>query len=227
MAAGQPLILWTGGTLVGAGGPVSTIVTGSIAAAPIPTATQYTRLGLDTNADGTAETAFADVNANSFLDAADTQAAIALVAGQRVALVTRIVNRSLYMTSRMDFDVFATSVKATSTGTFGPAIALASVGVVYSFTQSGNDGIAYGANAAPNPQFVANAAITNLGQLNPGPTRVAEFRRAAGIRQNNSAGANIMPQCVRFNAAYTLPIIGLATGTGLADIDVTYNFYQR
>ncbi len=227
VAAGQPLILWAGGTLVGAGGPVTTVVTGTMVVAVTPTATQYTRMGLDTNADGTADVAFADPNANSFLDAADTQATFSIVAGQRVALVTRLVNRSLYMTSRMDFDVFASSVKATSTGTFGPAIALANVGVVYSMTANGNDGAAYGAAAQNNPGFVPTAAITNLGQLSPGPTRVAQFQLATGIRQANSAGANIMPQCVRFNAAYTLPIVGLATGAGLADIDVTYNFYQR
>ena len=36
--------------------------------------------------------------------------------------------------------------------------------------------------SAAVPTFVANAAITNLGQVSPGPTRVAEFRRVLGIR---------------------------------------------
>lgn len=227
VAANQPLIRWTSSTLIGAGGPVTMVVTGTLAAAVVPTATQYTRLGLDTNADGTADTAFADTNANSFLDAADTQAAFAINGGQRLALNTRAVGRSLYMTSTMDFDVYASAAKATSTGTFGPAIPLANVGVAFSITQTGTDGAQpYGANAA-NPTFVPNATITNLGQLSPGPTRVAEFRRTAGIRATNRAGTNVMPQSIRFNTAYTLPPVDLSLGSGSADIDLTLTFYQR
>ena len=78
VAANQPLIRWTGGTLVGAGGAVNMVVTGVLTAATVPTATQYTRIGLDSNADGTADTAFADTNANGFLDAADTLAAFSI-----------------------------------------------------------------------------------------------------------------------------------------------------
>ena len=226
VAAGQPLIRWTGARLVGAGGTVTAVVTGTLTAAAIPGANQFTRLGLDTNADGTAETAFADVNANGFLDAADTQAAFSIAANQHVALVNRTVSRSLYVTSTLDFDLFASAVKATNTGTFGPAIALANVGVVFSITQNGNDGVAYGANAAV-PTFVPNGAITNLGQISPGPTRVAEFRRVQGIRASNAAGTNIMPQCIRLNTVYTLPPVDLSRGTGASDIDLTLNFYQR
>jgi hypothetical protein len=226
VAANQPLIRWTGGVLVGAGGVVTAVVTGSLVAATVPGANQYTRLGIDTNADGTAETAFADGNANGFLDAGDTQTAFQLTAAQRVALVSRTVSRSVYITSTLNFDLYASAVKATNTGTFGPSINLANVGVVFSITRPGNDGIPYGANAA-NPNFVPNAAITNLGQISPGPVRVAEFRRNQGIRQNNVAGTNIMPQCVRLNTVYTLPPVNLASGTGAADIDLTLNFYQR
>jgi hypothetical protein len=227
VAANQPLIRWTGGTLVGAGGVVTAVVTGTLAAASIPAANQVTRLGLDTNADGTAETPFADANANGFLDVADTQAAFSIAANQRIALVNRTVSRSLFITSTLDFDLYAASVKATNTGTFGPQINLANVGVVFSITQTGNDGgQPYGASAAV-PTFVANAAITNLGQVSPGPTRVAEFRRVQGIRGVAVGGTNIMPQSIRLNTVYTLPPIDLSTGTGAADIDLTLNFYQR
>ncbi len=227
VAANQPLIRWAGATLVGAGGTVFPVTTGTLTIPTAPTATQYSRIGLDTNADGTADTAFADTNANSYLDAADTQAAFSIAANQRSALVTRAVNRSLYITSRLDFDVYATSSKATSTGTFGPLISLANVGFAVNITQTGTDGgSAYGAQAA-NPTFVANGAITNLGQLNPGPTRIAEFRRTAGIRNANSAGTNIMPQCVRFNMVYTLPAVDLSSGAGTADLGLSLDFYQR
>ncbi|MEO8102395.1 MAG: hypothetical protein ABI790_07710 [Betaproteobacteria bacterium] len=227
VAANQPLIQWTTSTLVGAGGTVNTVTTGTLTAPPVPGATQYTRLGLDTNADGTADVAFADANANSFLDAADTQAAFSIAGAPRMALFTRTVNRSLFMTSTLDFDVYGASAKATNTGTFGPAIALANVGVGFTMTQNGTDGgQPYGANAA-NPTFVANAAITNLGQLSPGPTRVAEFRRVAGIRNANQAGANVMPQSIRFNIVYTLPAIDLSAGAGSADLNLTLSFYQR
>jgi hypothetical protein len=227
VAANQPLIRWTGGTLIGAGGTVSPVTTGTLTIPTAPTATQFSRIGLDTNADGTADTAFTDANANSYLDAADTQTAFSIAANQRTALVTRTVNRSLYFTSRMDFDIYAASAKATNTGTFGPTIALANVGFATSITQTGNDGgSAYGAQAA-NPTFVANGAITNLGQLNPGPTRIAEFRRTAGIRNANSAGTNIMPQCIRFNMVYTLPAVSLSSGAGTADLSLTLDFYQR
>jgi hypothetical protein len=227
VAANQPLIRWASSTLIGAGGTVTMVVTGTLAAATVPTATQYTRMGLDTNADGTADIVFADTNANSFLDAADTQAAFAINGGQRIALNSRAVSRSLFMTSTMDFDVYGSAAKATSTGTFGPAVPLTNVGVAFSITQTGTDGgQAFGASAA-NPIFVANVAITNLGQLSPGPTRVAEFRRTAGIRGANLAGTNVMPQCVRFNSTYTLPAVDLSMGTGSADIDLTLNFYQR
>ena len=226
VAANQPLIRWTGATLVGAGGVVVPVTTGTLLPPTAPTATQYTRTGLDTNADGTADTPFVDTNANSYLDAGDVQTAFSVTGNQRSALVTRTVLRSMYITSRMDFDVYASSSKSSSTGTFGPAIALAGVGVGFSMTQNGNDGAAYGAQAA-NPTFVANAAITNLGQLSPGPTRVAEFRRVAGIRNANSAGANIMPQCVRFNIVYTLPAVDLSAGSGSSNLDLALDFYQR
>lgn len=227
VAANQPLIRWTGGTLVGAGGTVTAVVTGTLAAAAVPGANQFTRLGIDTNADGTADTAFADGNANGFLDAADTQAAFSIAGGQRLALANRTVSRSLFMTSTLDFDVYAAAAKATNTGAFGPSINLANVAVAFSITQTGTDGAqAYGANAA-NPTFVANAAITNLSQVAPGPTRVAEFRRTAGIRNAAQAGTNIMPQCIRLNTVYTLPPVDLSNGPGAADIDLTLNFYQR
>ena len=103
VAANQPLIRWTGGTLVGAGGVVTAVVTGTLAAAAVRAANQFTRIGLDTNADGTAETPFADANANGFLDAADTQVAFSIAANQRIALVNRTVSRSLFITSTLDF----------------------------------------------------------------------------------------------------------------------------
>jgi hypothetical protein len=227
VAANQPLIRWTGGTLVGAGGAVNTVVSGTLAAAAVPGANQTTRLGLDTNADGTADIAFADPNNNGFLDVADTQLPFSIAANQRLALVNRIVSRSLYMTSTLDFDVYASSAKATNTGAFGPSINLANVGVQFTITQTGTDGAqAYGANAAV-PTFVPNAAITNLNQISPGPTRVAEFRRVQGIRGTALAGTNVMPQSIRFNTIYTLPPIDLASGPGSADLSLSLNFYQR
>jgi hypothetical protein len=227
VAANQPLIRWTGGTLVGAGGAVGAVVTGSLAAAPVRSATQFTRFGRDTNADGTADVPFADSNNNSFLDAGDVVAAFSVAANERVALVNRTVSRSIFITSTLDFDVYAGAAKATNTGAFGPSIALTNVGVAFSMTQAGTDGgQPYGASAA-NPTFVANAAITNLGQVSPGPTRVAEFRRVQGIRNVAVAGTNIMPQSVRLNTVYTLPPVDLSNGPGAADIDLTLNFYQR
>jgi|GEM_PF-732398 len=227
VAANQPLIRWTGGTLVGAGGAVTAVVTGTLAAAAIPGVNQTTRLGIDTNADGTADNAFADANNNGFLDAADTQLPFSVAAGQRLALVSRTVSRSVFITSTLDFDVYASAAKATNTLVFGPSISLANVGVTFSITQTGTDGAqSYGANAA-NPTFAANAAITNLGQISPGPTRVAEFRRLQGIRNAAQAGTNVMPQSVRFNTIYTLPPIDLANGPGSSDIDLSLNFYQR
>jgi hypothetical protein len=184
-------------------------------------------MGIDTNADGLANTPFADSNASGFLDVGDILAQIVLAATDRLALVTRTVSRSLYLTSRMDFDVYGSGAKFTSTGDFGPATTLDSVGLAVSFTANGNDGIAYGGAAVNNPNFLANGAITNLGQVSPGPVRLAQFRRAGGIRQGNSPGANLMPQCVRFNLVYTLPPVDLASGNGLADLSLALNFYQR
>ena len=227
VAANQPLIRWTGAPLVGAGGPVTTVVTGTLAPPTPPTPTQYTRLGVDTNADTIANNPFADSNANGFLDAGDTVAAFTLATIDRLSLVTRTVSRSLYMSSRMDFDVYGSGAKVLSTGAFGPAVSLASVGLAVSMTANGNDGLAYGANAVNNPQFFANLAVTNLGQVSPGPVRLAEFRRAAGIRQNNAAGADVMRQCVRFNIDYTLPPVDLALGDGISDLGLTLDFYQR
>lgn len=227
VAANQPLILWTGGTLVGAGGPVTTVVTGTIAAAATPGATQYTRMGIDTDADTLANNPFADSNTSGFLDAGDALTPITLAATDRLSLVTRTVTRSVYLTSRMDFDVYGSGAKVLSTGTFGPAINLNTVGLAVTMTANGNDGIAFGAAAVNNPQFFANGAITNLGQVSPGPVRLAEFRRNQGIRQNNSAGANIMPQCVRFDLVYTLPPVDLSLGSGASDLGLTLTFYQR
>ena len=133
----------------------------------------------------------------------------------------------------MDFDIYAASaVKATNTGTFGPTIALANVGVCLPASrQTGNDGgSAYGAQAAIDnlPISLPTAAITNLGQLSPG-TNANRGISAVPLESAMPipAGTNIMPQCVRFNATYTLPAVDLSAGAGSADIDVSYDFYQR
>ncbi|MEL6226434.1 MAG: hypothetical protein AAFR01_05360, partial [Pseudomonadota bacterium] len=103
---------------------------------------------------------------------------------------------------------------------------LADIGYSLSVTQSGDDGLAFGANA----QFPHTGGAT--GGVSTGVTALSDMATATNVFTGNQRTAatpgSIASQSVRFDAVYTLGGAGgydLSQGAGEIEATVTYTVF--
>ena len=123
---------------------------------------------------------------------------------------------SFYVASNTAFAIDGVATQTAQSGNF----TMASIGYDMDVTVSGNDGIAFGANAQ-NP-LGGFTSFSNLGQVDgTNPVFVGGQRTAASV-------GTIASQSVRFDATYTLGAGGvydLSQGAGEIQADVVYTVY--
>jgi len=202
--------------------PISGSSTGVDGAAVIDPITGETSGGAFTDGGTTA----------GVLDAGDTLAAFGLDANTDIAggLVASH-NSSFYVASNAAFDIFAQTTNVVATGDFNTnGLDETNIGFNMGVTVSGDDGLAFGANAQ-DPSTGGNgieAAIDSLDDLNT-QTKVFD----GGQRTAASVG-NLAAQSVRFDSVYTLDSdtaaagvqgYDLSQGVGTLSADVTYTVF--
>ncbi len=164
---------------------------------------------------------------SGILDAADTLTAFGLDASTDVG--SGMVNQhksSFYVASNAAFDIYAQSSNVVTTGDF---TSLSEADIAYSMavTTSGNDGLAFGANAQ-DPSTGGSGYVTTVNDLGDMSTATKVFD---GGQKTAASRGNLAAQSVRFDNTYTLQLNGttngydLSMGVGTIRADVTYTVY--
>ena len=215
--AGADLIAVDGGT----------VVTGTLLAVKDGVVnTDGTTAAVNPVSGGADNGTFADNGTTGVLDAADTLTAFGIDANSDVgAGMVQTHNSSFYVASNAAFDIFAQSSNFAATGDFNVgATALDESNISFSMalTVSGDDGLAYGANAQNPGTFPGT--VTALDGMAVA-TKVFD-----GTQRTASARGNLASQSVRFDNTYTLDDgtglgYDLSMGSGTVQADVTYTVY--
>ncbi len=163
---------------------------------------------------------------NGVLDAADSLTAFGVDANTDIG--AGLVNQhrsSFYVASNAAFDIYAQSSNLVSTGDF---TALSEADIAYSMavTVSGNDGLAFGAQAQ-DPSTGGAGYVNTVNDLGDMATATKVFD--GGQRTAANTGS-LVDQSVRFDNTYTLQPNGstsydLSMGVGTIRADVTYTVY--
>lgn len=185
-----------------------------------------------------------DAGTIGYLDAADTLVKFGVQAGSRVdwratpaagatAGGTNTQKHNFYLCSRnVAVDVRASAVAVGNSGQLPISVTPTLIGYLSGYTLTGTDaGTLYGTNTnVPGANYI-NAGVNSLGLLIPGPTTVASFTLATGIRGTAVGGAsnvtNQLRQCIRFEADYQLPTLDFSQGDGTINYRINYDFFKR
>jgi len=167
---------------------------------------------------------FTDGGTAGVLDAGDTLTAFGIDANSDVAGgLVQEHKSSFYVASNAPFDIFAQSSSFVATGDFlTDGLDESNISFAMGLTVSGDDGLAYGANAQNPGTFPGTVA-----DLNDMTTATKVFD---GTQRTASARGNLASQSVRFDNTYTLDDgtglgYDLSMGSGTVQADVTYTVY--
>ncbi len=169
---------------------------------------------------------FVDNGTAGVLDAADTLTAFGIDANSDVTSgMVNEHNSSFYVASNAAFDIFAQSSAFVATGDFlaDGVLDMSSITFAMALNVSGNDGLAYGANAQTPGTFPGT--VTDLSAMELAPTKVFD-----GTVRTAAARGSLASQSVRFDSTYTLDDgtglgYDLSMGSGTVQADVTYTIY--
>lgn len=169
--------------------------------------------------------AFTD-DGDGVLDASDMLAAFALDTGTALGLAddARRYSHSLYISSRNTrFSLRGFARAEAAEGGIGARVGLGDIRLTPALTPSGNDqGWRFGELASVEGIEIAD--VRTLGDLAAGPTPIATFGRARGIRLGNG---DINAQVLRLDLAYELPPYDLSMGTGELAVDVEFTMFRE
>lgn len=169
---------------------------------------------------------FTDNGTAGVLDAADTLTAFGIDANSDVTGgMVNTHKSSFYVASNAAFDIFAQSSAFVATGDFLADGNLDMSSITYSMglNVSGDDGLAYGANAQNPGTFPGT--VTDLSDMEAAATKVFD-----GTQRTAAARGSLASQSVRFDNTYTLDDgtglgYDLSMGSGTVQADVTYTVY--
>lgn len=193
-----------------------TVVTGSLT--PTADAASVASSGFDRMllngtelGDGDGEISAADQDVNNFAPFS--------VAGATITGDALTYDSSFYVASNTAFGINAEIQSSSVSGDFD----LSDVGYAFTSTQSGNDGLAFGANARDVGASGTFSAPATLDAFAAGPNQIFESTE----RTADSAG-NLASQSVRFDAEYTLGAAtgyDLSQGAGSVEAQLAYTVY--
>lgn len=193
-----------------------TVVTGSLT--PTADAASVASSGFDRMllngtelGDGDGEISAADQDVNNFAPFS--------VAGATITGDALTYDSSFYVASNTAFGINAEIQSSSVSGDFD----LTDVGYAFTSTQSGNDGLAFGANARDVGSTGTFSAPATLDAFAAGPNQIFESTE----RTADSAG-NLASQSVRFDAEYTLGAAAgydLSQGAGSVEAQLAYTVY--
>jgi hypothetical protein len=227
---GNPLIPWTGNPIQGFG-PINSVESGTTTPiqTSVPAIGNGTRLAIDSNGDGNANSFIGDNNSNGYLDASDSIAAFSLTDSTNVVFHNNGISHSFYLTSsNTGFDMRARASVNAASSTYGSVVTLSDIDFFVSITQSGNDtGLSYG-SLANNGGFIPSTAVNNLGFLAGSFKSIAVFNNSVGIRNSTDNYNNhVYNQSLRLNMNYDYPALDLSQGEGFIQFRVDYAPYKR
>lgn len=164
----------------------------------------------------------ASQSSTGILDASDTFSAFTLNANTDVYSGGLRQESSFYVASNTAFAIDAVAaVSGTATN-----FSLADIAFEMAVTDSGNDGLAFGANAQfPHSGGATGGMVTAVNDLGDMGSSTQVF---AGNRRTAASRGSIAEQSVRFDAVYTLGGLegyDLSLGAGEIEADVTYTVY--
>ncbi len=199
-------------------GDVFTVVTGSLT----PTPTSLAGASVYNVSNATSGGGTTDSNSDGVLDATDTFGAFGLDATTDVDIPGLASTSSFYVASNT---AFAIDAQAAVVGT-ATNFTLADVGYSLAVTQSGNDGLAFGANAQfPHSGGATGGVVGTVADLSDMATATNVF---TGNQRTAASVGTIAQQSVRFDATYTLgggAGYDLSMGSGEIEADVTYTVF--
>lgn len=174
--------------------------------------------------------AFTDGGSVGVLDSADSLAAFGIDASTDVGSGMANTHRSsFYVASNTAFDIFAQATAAVATGDFSGSVDENNITFELGVEVSGDEGLAYGANAQnPGTAVARTDTFNNLGDL-AAATKVFD-----GTQRTAANRGALASQSVKFNATYNLDAdpttlayepYDLSMGSGTVYSDVTYTVY--
>jgi hypothetical protein len=220
VAPGSELIAWTGNPYEGSG-TVELLETGTLT--PVNESLSSSLLGIDEDGDGIADLFPNDANNSGVLDLGDSLTPFA--AGSKLDFSGNGITRSLYVAARMDFSLYLQASSLGGEGTMPSSLSPDAVNFALSVTQRGNDGgFSFGSRAV-NPDFVPTAGVSSLGDIWQIPVEAAAFRRSSGT--HNRRSNRVADQSVRLDMLLDAPAVGLEAGSGEAQYQLDFRFYNR
>ena len=171
---------------------------------------------------------FTDGGTAGVLDAADTLTAFGIDANSDVgAGMVQEHNSSFYVASNAVFDIYAQASNFAATGDFNAGSTLldeSNISFSMGMTLSGDDGLAFGANAVTSNPGTFPAGVDDLSDMSSAVKVFDGTSRTALTR------GNLASQSVRFDNTYTLDDgtglgYDLSMGSGTVQADVTYTIY--
>jgi len=177
---------------------------------------------------GTGSGNYSDANSDGVLNAGDTLSAFGMDATTDVDGDLLNQHRSsFYVASNAVFDIYAQASNFASTGDFANGSTLldeTNIAFSMGMTLSGNDGLAFGANAVTTNPGTFPGTVADLGDMAT-PTLVFDGTSRTALTRGNLAA-----QSVRFDNTYTLDDgtglgYDLSMGAGTVQADVTFTIY--
>jgi hypothetical protein len=169
---------------------------------------------------------FADTGATAgVLDATDSLSSFGIDAGSDVgAGMSNTHKSSFYVASNATFDIFAESSNFVATGDFltDGILAMANISYDMSITVSGDDGLAFGANAQnPGTPVATGSDLSDYG------TAASVF---TGTQRTAASRGALAAQSVRFDNTYDLDDAtglgyDLSMGSGTIQADMVFTVY--
>jgi len=175
---------------------------------------------------------FTDNGTAGVLDADDTLTAFGIDANTDVSGgLVGSHNSSFYVASNAAFDIFAQTTNVVATGDFlTDGLDEENISFGMSVTPSGDDGLAFGANAQ-DPSTGGTGVVTTVDSLDDITTQGKVFD---GGRRTAASVGNLAAQSVRFDSVYSLDSdtdtagvqgYDLSLGVGTLQADVTYTVF--
>lgn len=225
LAAGEPLIRRSNSDIPNQGS-VSPVITGSLdtALSSAPLSDQGAILGIDNNRDGRADQSPIDANGSGFLDAGDSMDLFEVNTRTSIVGAATSYQRSFYITSTVDFSLFAQAISLNSNGAMSLSSSLGDVGFNYQIQTSGTDaGLSFGRRAQRGRVNRTVGNVRTISDLFGAPVEIVEFRRSIGKKNANT----IAEQSIRFDYVYDFGSYDMSIGNGELDFEIEFDFYAR
>jgi hypothetical protein len=198
---------------------VHTVVTGSLA--PTPDSVSTAGGSPFDVTDGTSTLFSTDTNSDGILNASDSFTAFAIDANTDVGMSDAVYASSFYVASNTAFAINATASLDSAVN-----FALDDVSYDLSVTQTGNDGLAFGANAQfPHTGGATGGVVAAVDSLDDMTASTNVF---TGNQRTAATPGSIASQSVRFDAEYSLGGTAgydLSMGAGEIEASVVYTVY--